>query len=141
MTRWFYHFARIVFGGWWLYSGAMPFIDPSWQPMGNEQPAIDFTRAMIASGLMVWVKVAEIVFGLLILANRLMPLTAIAIIPINCVILYWNFVLDHGTIETVFGILTAVFNALLAWPYRRYYWPLLEWKARADYSLDPGLGR
>ena len=93
---WAYHIARVIFGGWWLYSGAMPFIDPAWQPLGQEQAAIDFSLAMINSGLMVWVKVAEIVFGILILANRMMPLAAIAVVPINFVILYWNFVLDEG---------------------------------------------
>lgn len=135
---WAYHFARVIFGGWWLYSGAMPFIDPAWQPLGQEQAAIDFSLAMINSGLMVWVKVAEIVFGILILANRMMPLAAVAVVPINFVILYWNFVLDEGTVEYTFGALTALFNAILIWPWRRYYWQLLTWRGRADFSTDPG---
>ncbi len=137
--KWAYHFARVIFGGWWLYSGAMPFIDPAWQPLGQEQAAIDFSLAMIASGLMVWVKVAEITFGILILANRMMPLAAIAVVPINFVILYWNFVLDEGTVEYTFGALTIVFNAILIWPWRRYYWCLFTWNGRADFSTNPGI--
>lgn len=137
--KWFYHFARVVFGGWWLYSGTMPFIDPAWQPLGQEQAAIDFSLAMINSGLMVWVKVAEIVFGILILANRMMPLSAIAVLPINCVIVYWNFVLDEGTVEYTFGALTVLFNAILIWPWRHFYWRLFTWKGQPDFSADPGI--
>ena len=132
--KWLYHFSRIVFGGWWLYSGAMPFIDPAWQPLGGTQAAQDFTLALIASGLMTWVKVAEIALGILILANRLMPLCVIAIIPINFVILYWNFVLDEGTIDIVFGTLTILFNAVMAWAWRGYFWPLFAWRGTPDFG-------
>lgn len=140
MFKWPYHASRVIFGGWWLYSGAMPFIDPAWQPMGATPAAIDFTQALLDSGLMKWIKVAEIVLGLLILANRAMPLAVLAIIPINVVILYWNFVLDEGTIDVVFGTLTLLFNAILVWPWRRYYWPLFVWKGAPDYSLEPSIG-
>lgn len=133
--KWLYHFSRVVFGGWWVYSGVMPFIDPAWQPLGQEQAAIDFSLAMIDSGLMTWVKIAEIVLGLLILANRAMPLAVIAIAPINFVIVYWNFVLDEGVIEYVFGGLTIVFNLVLAWPWRHYFYPLFGWRGTPDYSL------
>lgn len=135
--NWLYHFARVVFGGWWLYSGAMPFIDPAWQPLGQEQAAIDFSLALIASGLMKCIKVVEIVVGILILANRAMPLVVIAITPINFVICYWNFVLDEGAVEYTFGALTILFNAILAWPWRRYFWPLFIWQGDADYSAKP----
>lgn len=136
--KWLYHASRIIFGGWWVYSGAMPFVDPAWQPMGSTDAAVDFTQALIASGLMVAVKIAEIVLGLLILANRMMPIVVIAIVPINFVILWWNFVLDEGAIDIVFGILTIVFNAVLAWPWRRYFWPLFGWRGKPDYSLSGG---
>jgi hypothetical protein len=132
--KWLYHLSRVIFGAWWVYSGAMPFIDPAWQPLGQEQAAIDFSLAMIDSGLMVCVKVAEIVLGLLILANRAMPLAVIAIAPINFIICYWNFVLDEGTVEYTFGALTILFNAVMAWVWRGYYWPLLVWRGTPDYS-------
>lgn len=137
--KWIYHLSRIVFGGWWLFSGCMHFFWPQLQPLGDEQPAIDFTLALMASGLFDWIKVAEVVLGLTMLANRLMPLTVLALIPINVVIVYWNFVLDEGMVEWTFGAMTIVFNAILAWPFRRYYWPLLAWKARPDFSLQPGI--
>lgn len=136
--NWLYHISRVIFGGWWVYSGTMPFIDPAWQPLGQEQAAIDFSLAMIDSGLMACVKVAEIVLGLMILANRLMPLAVIAIAPINFVIVYWNFVLDEGVVEYVFGALTIIFNLVLAWPWRHYFYRLFAWKGVPDYSLSSG---
>ena len=137
--KWIYHFSRIIFGGWWVFSGIMPFIDPAWQPLGQNKPAIDFTVALIDSGLMTLVKIAEIVFGLLILANRAMPLAIIGIIPINIVILYWNFVLDEGAVEYSFGAMTIAFTIILAWPWRRYFWPLFTWRGRPDFSSAPGI--
>jgi len=133
-VKWLYHISRVIFGGWWLYSGAMPFINPAWQPLGQEQAAIDFSLALIDSGLMVWIKVAEIVLGLLILANRAMPLAVIAITPINVVICYWNFVLDEGVVEYTFGALTILFNLVLAWNWRSYFLPLFVWRGQPDHS-------
>jgi uncharacterized membrane protein YphA (DoxX/SURF4 family) len=137
--KWIYHLSRLIFGGWWLYSGVMPFIDPAWQPLGQEQAARDFTIALIDSGLMTWVKIAEIALGILILANRMMVFAAIAIVPINFVILYWNFVLDEGAVEYTFGVLTVLFNIILLWPWRRYYWRLFTWRGRPDFSTEPGI--
>jgi len=134
MFKWIYHASRVIFGGWWLYSGLMHFIDPAWQPMGQEQAAIDFTKALIASGLFEWIKAAEVVLGITMLANRAMPMTLVVLTPINIVILYWNFVLEVGTVEYVFGALSLIFNVLLAWPWRTYFWPLTVWRGRPDYG-------
>lgn len=137
--KWIYHLSRIIFGGWWLFSGLMHFLWPHLQPMGNEQPAIDFTRALMASGLFDWIKAIEVVLGLTMLANRAMPLTVLALVPINVVIVYWNFALDEGLVEWTFGAMTVLFNAILAWPFRCYFWRLLTWRARPDFSLQPGI--
>jgi hypothetical protein len=134
-----YHSSRIIFGGWWLFSGLMHFFWPHLQPLGDEQAAIDFTLALMASGLFDWIKVLEIVLGITILLNRAMPLTIIALIPVNLVIVYWNFALDEGLVEWTFGALSILFNAILVWPWRRYFWPLFIWKGKADFSFDPGI--
>lgn len=133
-----YHFSRILFGAWFLYSGLAHFLIPGWQPMGSHQPAIDFTQALIDSGLFTWIKVIEVVLGVTMLINRLMPLTIVAMTPLNVVICYWNFVLDPGLVEYAFGFLTILFNGALAWMWRGYFWRLLTFKGQADYSLTPG---
>ncbi|QZH75799.1 MAG: hypothetical protein JY451_04210 [Erythrobacter sp.] len=136
---WIYHLSRLVFGGWWLFSGLMHFVWPELQPLGNEQPAIDFTLALMASGLFDVIKLLEVVLGLLILANRAMPLALLALVPINIVIVYWNFVLDEGLVEWTFGAMSILFNIILAWPWRRYFWPLFVWRGTADHSARPGI--
>jgi hypothetical protein len=139
--RWFYHASRVIFGAWWLFSGLMHFLWPELQPLGDEQPAIDFTLALMASGLFDWIKVLEIVLGVTMLLNRAMPLTILALVPLNAVIVYWNFVLDEGAVEWTFGALSIVFNAILIWPWRRYFWPLMIWRGAADYSMQTGWER
>ena len=75
---------------------------------------------------------------LTMLANRAMPLTVIALVPLNVVIVYWNFALDEGAVEWTFGALSIALNAVLAWPWRHYFWPLLVWRGRPDYGLATG---
>ena len=134
-----YHVSRVLFGGWWLFSGLMHFLWPEIQPLGSGPAAIEFTLALMASGLFDWIKVLEVIIGILIVVNRAMPLTLLALMPLNVVIVYWNFVLDSGMTEWTFGALSIVFNIILAWPWRHYFWPLFVWKGKLDYSSDPGL--
>lgn len=134
MFKWVYHTSRLVFGGWWLFSGLMHFLWPGIQPLGDEPAAIAFTKALMVSGLFDWIKVIEIVLGITMLLNRAMPLTVIALVPLNVVIVYWNFVLDEGVVEWTFGALTVVLNLALAWPWREYFRPLFVWRGAPDYS-------
>jgi hypothetical protein len=134
--KYVYHASRVIFGGWWLYSGAMHFISPAWQPMGHEPAAIAFTQALMNSGLFRWVKVLEVILGITILINRAMPLSLIALVPINVVIIYWNFILDPASIDYVFGALSIVFNLILLWPWRARFYPLFVWRGQADYRLQ-----
>ena len=46
------------------------------------------------------------------------------------------FVLDTGWTEWIFGALSVVFNVILIWPWRHYFWPLLIWKGTGDHSLQ-----
>lgn len=105
--------------------------------MGDTPEAIAFTKAMLASGLFGWVKAIEVATGILMLMNRAIPLTILAIVPLNVVILYWNVVLDRVVIAWVFGALTIMANIVLIWPWRHYFWPLLVWRGSPTYTLQP----
>lgn len=132
--------ARILFGAWFLFSGAEYFSPFDLQPLGNTPLAREFTLALIHSGLFAWIKVMEVVVGFLLLINRAVLPSAVAIAPITVVIAYWNFVLDPGVIEYIFGIATVVFNAILLWPYRALLFALLKWRDPPAFSphLDAG---
>jgi uncharacterized membrane protein YphA (DoxX/SURF4 family) len=134
--RAFYHLSRLIFGLWYLFSGVEFFTPFNLQPLGHTPLGQEFTLALIHSGIFAWIKVLEIVIALLVLADRLMPLVAVAAVPLTAVIAYWNFALEWGVIEVIFGALTVIFNAALLWPYRAFYLPVLTaWKGHRDFSL------
>ena len=120
--------ARLVFGAWFLFSGAEYFSPFDLQPLGNTPLAREFTLALIHSGLFAWIKVLEIIVGILVLINRAILPAALATAPVTVVIAYWNFVLDPGPIEYAFGAATIALNATLLWPYRSDLIPLLRWR-------------
>jgi uncharacterized membrane protein YphA (DoxX/SURF4 family) len=120
--------ARIIFGAWFLFSGAEYFSPFDLQPLGNTPLAREFTLALIHSGLFAWIKALEVVVGLLLLINRAILPAALVTAPVTVVIAYWNFVLDPGLIEYAFGIATIAFNAILLWPYRLQLLALLKWR-------------
>lgn len=137
LMRWFYHVSRWTFGLWYLFSGVEYFTPFDLQPLGNTALGQEFTLALIHSGLFAWIKVVEIVLAVLVLADRMMPLAAAAAVPLTVVIAYWNFALEWGVVEVIFGTLTVIFNAVLLWPYRAYYLPMLTaWRGARDYSLS-----
>lgn len=129
-----YHIGRIIFGLWFLFSGAEYFF-PSLglQPLGNQPLAQEFSLTLIHSGLFAWIKAAEVLIGLFCLADRAIPLVAAACLPLTVVIGWWNFVLEGGVVPWVFGIATAVINLILLWPYRRLYCPIITWHPARDY--------
>ncbi|WP_205466724.1 hypothetical protein [Novosphingobium sp. BW1] len=132
-----YHASRWIFGLWYLFSGVEYFTPFELQPLGNTPLGQEFTLALIHSGLFAWIKVAEIAIAVLVLANRMMPLVAAAAVPLTVVIAYWNFALEWGVVEVIFGALTIFFNAVLLWPYRAYYRPMLTaWRGDGDFSLS-----
>jgi len=134
--KFFYHFSRIVFGAWFVFSGGEYFFPQlGLQPLGKTPLAIEFTEALIHSGLFVWIKAIEVIVGLLVLANRAMLPANLAVLPLTIVIVYWNLVLDPGVVEYAFGIATLVFNLAMLWPYRAKIWALLEWRPRPDFGL------
>jgi uncharacterized membrane protein YphA (DoxX/SURF4 family) len=119
--------ARLIFGGWFLFSGVEYFTPFDLQPLGNTPLAQEFTLALIHSGLFAWIKVMEVAAAIVILANRAVLPAALACVPLNIVIGYWNFVLDPGVVEYAFGIVTLLLNAILLWPWRQELLGLLRW--------------
>jgi hypothetical protein len=139
MFKVLYHASRVIMGAWFVYSGTMPFIDPAWQPYGATALGQQFTHGMVDSGLMTVVKLVEVVLGITMLLNRAMPLTVVALIPINFVIVFWNVWLEgQDPVSWIFAGLTALFTAVLAWAWRGYFWPLFVWQGEADYSTSWG---
>ncbi|MBN8831794.1 MAG: DoxX family membrane protein [Sphingomonadales bacterium] len=124
-----YTAVRLIFGLWFTYAGIEYFLPYDLQPLGTTPLAQEFTLALIHSGLMVIVKLIELVAGVLILANRAVLPAALAALPISVVIAYWNIVLDPAPpAGYFFGIVTPLFNLALLRPYRERLMGLMIWR-------------
>lgn len=130
-----YTIVRLIFGAWFTYAGIEYFV-PDLQPFGTTAIAQQFTHALVDSGLMLIVKIMELVAGLLILLNRAVLPSALAVLPLSVVIAFWNIVLDPAPpAGYAFGVVTPLFNLILLWPYRDRLRALLVWKAAVAGSM------
>jgi uncharacterized membrane protein YphA (DoxX/SURF4 family) len=126
-----YTIVRVIFGLWFTYAGIEYFI-PGLQPFGTTAIAQQFTHALVDSGLMLIVKIMELIGGLLILFNHAVLPSALAMLPLSVVIAFWNIVLDPvPPVGYAFGVVTPLFNLILIWPYRARLTPLMVWKPAA----------
>lgn len=135
--RWAYHGVRLFTAAWFLYAGLGFFLSPETQRLGAVPASHDFTVALIDSGLFTWVKAIEVLLGLTLLANRFMPLTVLALIPINFVVVYYNWVLEPARGTFIAGSLTLLCTAYLTWSWRQYFWPLLTFGGQAQPDFRP----
>jgi hypothetical protein len=133
----FYHFVRLFTALWFLYAGLNFFLYPDDQRLGLVPASHDFTVALISSGLFTWVKAIEVVLAITLLMHRFMPVTILGLIPINFVVVYYNWVLEPARGTFIAGGLTLVFTAYLAWSWRAYFWPLLTFRGAPQHSLKP----
>jgi uncharacterized membrane protein YphA (DoxX/SURF4 family) len=123
-----YTIVRVIFGLWFTYAGIEYFI-PGLQPFGTTAIAQQFTHALVDSGLMLIVKIMELIGGVLILLNRAVLPSALAMLPLSVVIAFWNIILDPvPPVGYAFGVVTPLFNLILIWPYRERLMPLMVWK-------------
>ena len=135
--RWFYHGVRLFTAAWFIGAGVNFFLYPDNQRLGLVPASHDFTVALIASGIFTWVKAIEVVLGITLLMNRFMPLTVIALVPINFVVVYYNWALEPHRGTYIAGGLTLFCTAWLAWSWRAYFWPLLTYKGAPHHDFKP----
>lgn len=105
--------AQFFFGGWFLFHGLNHWVHFFPQPPGSASVSSELIRALIKSGLFDWVKAVEVVVAIALLANRFVPLAAIAAFPISIVIGYLNIAVEHdaNALFVFFGVLGL--NALI----------------------------
>lgn len=113
----------VVFG----LNGFFNFIPPPPTPLAPGAEA--FSLALIASGYMMpLIGATQLISGLLLLANRFVPLALLLLAPF-----FVNSLAFHLVLEPTGLVPALVFSALelsLAWVYRRAYAPLF--RARFD---------
>jgi len=120
---------RMIFGGWMVYAGLNHWFHFTPQPFGQNPISIEFTTALIESGLFDVVKAMETITGLLVVTGSYVPLALVAALPVSVVVAYFNLVLEHnGVVNYVAGTLVLGINLLLMLAYLDSYRPLLRWR-------------
>lgn len=124
--------ARVLFGLAFLVFGLNGFLDflpkPSSAP---PEKAMAFAGAMVATGyLFPLVKGTEVVVGVLMLANRFVPLGLALIAPIIVnIVAFHVFLAPEGTGLTLFLLALEIY---LAWSYRDAFRPMLRARVQAS---------
>lgn len=120
-----YHIVRVILGLAWVFFGIGKFL-----PMNNAalaQPAMDFFAAMIATGyFMPFLGVAEILVGLLLLANRWVPLSMMIVSPIMLNIILFNLFLAPSLFGAIIMIVFVTLQVYIMCHTWGAYKPLLQ---------------
>ncbi len=130
MFVWLTHAARLLFGfdfllngiNWWWKLLPYPSV---WDPPLRQTPP--FVQAMIDTGFMFdGIKVVEVVVGLLLLANRWVPLALVVAFPVTVAI--WSvdfFLISMNVRAQVMGWSALALNTFLLFAYLNCYAPML----------------
>lgn len=116
--------ARYLMGVIFFVFGLNGFLNFLPQPEFSPEAGA-FMGALAATGYMFpLIKVVEVAVGIMLLANRFVPLALILIAPITVNILAFHIMLDSAGLPI--GILVLLLNAYLLFAYKKYYEPLLN---------------
>ena len=115
--------ARLILGSILVVFGINPWLQFLPLPELNEA-ATAFFGAMADSYLLAFVKLTEVVGGLLLLSGRLVPLALTILAPVVLNILLFHVFLD--TTGLVAALLVTALEAFLAWSYRDSFTGVLK---------------
>jgi uncharacterized membrane protein YphA (DoxX/SURF4 family) len=116
--------ARVLMGLIFLVMGLNGFLNFLPQPATMPEGAVAFGVALMKSGYMMPLLMGtQVIVGVLLLANRFVPLALAVIAPIVVNILAFHaFLAPSGLVVAVIVVALEVY---LAWQYRQVYRPML----------------
>lgn len=117
--------AQFFFGGWFLLHGLNHWMHFFPQPPGSSPIASQLIGALIASGLFTLVKALEVITGLMLLANRWVPLAIVLAFPIGISIAYLDYAANPDWFGTITAIAIMVLLAIMALSHLRRFMPML----------------
>ncbi len=116
---------RVIFGALWLVFGLNYFFQYLPQQPAMNEAAGQLVGALYQSGLLKWVKIVEVVVGVMLVANLFAPLALVLISPVIVGILYVHLL---DTAGLPIAIVFAVINLILAISYKERFASLLKLK-------------
>jgi predicted SnoaL-like aldol condensation-catalyzing enzyme len=125
---------QFFFGGWFLAHGLNHWLEFFPRPSGSSPLARELIGALNHSGLFIIVKAIEVVTGVLLLANRFVPLAIIAAFPVALSIAHLNLVANRDLTSHVVGILAIALLGVVAVGYLDNFRSMLVTRAGAPSS-------
>lgn len=118
---------RLVFGAWMLVNGANHFFISLYpEPIGHEPLAAQLMAALVHSRLFDVAMAIQLVTGVLILADVLVPIALCVVMPISVCAVYWSVILEHQLLGAVLALAAFALNGLLMLAYIDYYRGVLQ---------------
>lgn len=105
---------QFFFGGWLFFNGLNYFVEFTPAPPSSSPLARELITALEHTGLFAWVKAVELLTGLALLANRMVPLATVIAFPVSFAIAYVMLVINGGVVGTIVGVLVIAFNGFIA---------------------------
>ncbi len=126
------HAVRIVLGiflflnGMNMWLGILPISSP------RSGPAFELMNGLVLSGLFEYVKIIEIVTGLLFIFNIFVPLALAVMAPLVFVIAFTDFILLGTPNAIAFGVAMVLLWGIPMWAYLPYFFGLFRMKAQPE---------
>jgi hypothetical protein len=132
---------RVVFGAFMALSGANRLFGPVFPvPVGHTPLSTELMTALVDSRLIYVVAGLQFATGVLVLANRFVPLALCVAMPLSVCAAFWAAVLDRTVGGAAIALVALALNAWLMLAYIEAYKPLLKRRALAAFE-QPGEGR
>jgi len=130
---------RLLLGAFMLASGIDHFLFPFIPvPPATDPLAEQLILALIHSGLFDVVKAIQLVVGVLLLADIMVPLALCLLMPLSVCAAYYGLVLDGQAFTIASALIGLALNGLLMLAYLDYYRGVLStsWLARGESSAE-----
>lgn len=128
--------ARILMGALFLFAGSFGLFARPQMPPGLPEAAVAFNAALVKSGYMLpMIAATEAFVGVLLLANRFVPLALALLAPVVVNILAFHVFLEPS--GRPIAVIVVALEVYLAWQYRDAYRPMLSPRAARTTGSSP----
>lgn len=117
--------AQFFFGGWFLAHGLNHWLEFFPRPSGSSPISRELIGALNHSGIFVIVKALEVLTGVMLLANRAVPLAGVLAMPVSLSIAHLNIVANADTFGMVVGVIIIGLNGLVLLGHLDRFLPML----------------
>lgn len=120
---------QFFFGAWFVAHGLNQWLDFFPRPKGSSPIARDLIMAMNAAGLFDFIKIVEVITGVLLLANRFVPLAIVGAFPVALSIAHLNIMSNPDPMSKAVGVIIMIIISVIALGYLDRFLPMLTFNS------------